>query len=98
MTEKKRPKEEKELHQKARPFARIQTAADYDSFVEGLLTESRLRQRIAQLQEYRRLGITTMKEATEYEKDKINRVSERENFGDFKIIFYQLNSRYPLLR
>ena len=39
------------------------------------LVEFRIRNRIAQLQEYRRMGITTLKEANDYEKDKANRVS-----------------------
>lgn len=93
LIDKKRPKEEKELHQKARPFARIQTAADYDSFVDGLLAESRLRQRIAQLQEYRLLGITTMKEASEYEKDKINRLNNLKLTAGRDIYYLQHHER-----
>ena len=37
--EKKRPKEEKEIAQRLKPLAKLQTAEDYDKFVDGILCE-----------------------------------------------------------
>ncbi|KAJ3323657.1 Transcriptional adapter ada2 [Boothiomyces sp. JEL0866] len=75
--EKKRPKEEKELYQKYRVFAKMMTQEDFHIFMEGLTNELKLRQKINQLQEYIRMGVTTMKEANEYEKDKQSRINSK---------------------
>jgi transcriptional adapter 2-alpha len=72
--EKKRPKDEKELLQKYRVFARMQTEDDFELFIDGLLKEQRLRSQIAQYQEYLRVGVETIKESLEYEKEKSYRV------------------------
>lgn len=52
----------------------MQTESDFDEFMEGIITESKLRNKIAQLQEYIRMGITSIKEANDYEKQKAARV------------------------
>ncbi|KAI9338267.1 hypothetical protein DFJ73DRAFT_628669 [Zopfochytrium polystomum] len=72
--EKKRTREEKELLHRTRVLARLQTAADYELLLDGLFREQKLRHRIAELQEYRRMGMTTFKDAADYERDKIQRV------------------------
>eukprot|EP00842_Homolaphlyctis_polyrhiza_P006910 jgi/Hompol1/808/HPOL_004512-RA len=77
MIEKKRPKEEKELFQKMRVFAKMMTAQDFDMIMEGLVAEVRLRQRIAQLQEYRRFGIKTMREVAEFERERATHASNK---------------------
>ncbi|KAG8980118.1 Transcriptional adapter ada2 [Tulasnella sp. 427] len=69
----KEKKAERDFINKHKPFARLQTASDYETFVEGLLYESSLRKRIQELQEYRRMGITTLAEAEKYERDKVAR-------------------------
>ncbi|KIO25320.1 hypothetical protein M407DRAFT_25331 [Tulasnella calospora MUT 4182] len=69
----KEKKAERDFINKHKPFARLQTASDYETFVEGLLYEVSLRKRIQELQEYRRMGITTLAEAEKYEKDKVAR-------------------------
>lgn len=73
--ERKRSKEERDLITRTKVFARIQTSQDYEDFVEGLLYEITLRKRIAELQEYRRNGITTLAEADRYEQAKQQRLS-----------------------
>jgi len=75
-TEKKRTKEEREFVNKHKPFAKLQTAEDFETFIDGLLYEVALRKRIAEMQEYRRMGITSLVEAEKYEKDKIARASK----------------------
>ena len=39
-TDKKRPKEEREFVHKFRPYAKLQTAEDYEEFVNGMLCVS----------------------------------------------------------
>ena len=41
--DKKRPKEEKEIAHRLRPLAKLQTAEDYENFIEGILCESLMR-------------------------------------------------------
>ncbi|KAJ3161878.1 Transcriptional adapter ada2 [Geranomyces variabilis] len=72
-TEKKRYKEEKELYQKLRVFAKMQTGADFEEFMEGLLAEAKIREEIARLQEYRRMGLRNRSEIDVYERDKRDR-------------------------
>ena len=38
--EKKRPREEKDIVQRLKPLAKLQTADDYDNFVDGILCKS----------------------------------------------------------
>ena len=47
--------------------------AELSMLFQGLLTEMRLRQRIAELKEYRRSGIHTLNEADVYEAEKRRR-------------------------
>ncbi|KAG9006783.1 Transcriptional adapter ada2 [Tulasnella sp. JGI-2019a] len=75
--ERKRTKEEKDFINKHKPFARLQTANDFETFIDGLLYEQQLRKRIQELQEFRRMGITTLAEAERYEKEKAARLSAR---------------------
>lgn len=75
--EKKRSKEERDLILKTKPFARLMNAHDYEAFVEDLLTELTTRRRIAELQEWRRMGLTLMEQGPRYEKDKQHRLMMR---------------------
>jgi hypothetical protein len=43
----------------------------------SIIDENRLRHRIQQLQEYRRMGLQTFKEAQDYEKEKVHRAAYR---------------------
>ncbi|KAI8069770.1 uncharacterized protein B0P05DRAFT_550803 [Gilbertella persicaria] len=75
-TERKRQKEEREIYNKTRVFCRLQTEADYDLFVKGLIKEQQLRDRIATLQEWRQAGLTTIKQGEQYEREKQNRLAQ----------------------
>ena len=72
--DKKRTKEERELLNKCKPFARMMTRADYEEFCLGLLYEHNLRVAIAQLQEWRRMGITDLQGGERYEIEKQQRL------------------------
>ncbi|GAA6005960.1 hypothetical protein JCM10207_007289 [Rhodosporidiobolus poonsookiae] len=80
--ERKRSKEERDLITRTKPFARLQTALDHEEFVDGLLYELHLRQRIAALQSYRRAGITTLSDSERYETARQQRVSSKAAYRD----------------
>ncbi|KAG2016288.1 transcription coactivator [Coprinopsis cinerea AmutBmut pab1-1] len=71
--ERKRPKEEREFIHRLRPFAKLQTAADYEAFTTDMLYEAMLRKRIQELQHYRRLGLCNAADIDKYETDLIKR-------------------------
>ncbi|KAG7695696.1 hypothetical protein KL930_003693 [Ogataea haglerorum] len=73
--DKKRTKEERELYNKLKAFARIMTPEDFKEFTDDMLSEVRIRNRIQQLQEWRRNGVMSFEGGAKYEKDKISRLS-----------------------
>jgi len=79
--EKKRPKEEKDIVHRLRPFARLQTAQDFEDFCADILYESLLRKRIAELQHYRRMGLTTVADIDKYEADLAKRTQAKTSLS-----------------
>ncbi|KAK8051698.1 hypothetical protein PG993_003083 [Apiospora rasikravindrae] len=79
--EKKRTKEEKDLLNKAKPFARMMNHDDFESFCQGLVDELNLRQAIAQLQEWRNLKIGDLRSGEKYEQDKASRIQKAIPMG-----------------
>ncbi|KAA1471851.1 SWIRM-domain-containing protein [Dentipellis sp. KUC8613] len=79
--EKKRPKEEKDIVHRLRPFARLQTAEDYEAFCTDMLYEAILRKRIAELQQYRRLGLTNAADVKKWEEDAYKRSQAKVNLS-----------------
>ncbi|CDW97958.1 hypothetical protein [Sporisorium scitamineum] len=71
--ERRRPKEERELLSRTKHFAQMQTALDYEDFLNGLCYEEALRKAAAQLQHYRKMGILTLDDASTYEREKAER-------------------------
>lgn len=76
--EKKRTKEERELVNKCKPFARMMNHADYEELTQGLLQEHALRQAIAQLQEWRQMGLSDLKSGEKYESEKQQRMQRAQ--------------------
>ena len=66
----RRPRDELELIQRMRVFARFQSPDEHNNFIEGLLKAKELRQRIETLQVYHEMGFRTMAEAAAYEEQK----------------------------
>ncbi|RAO70160.1 uncharacterized protein BHQ10_006172 [Talaromyces amestolkiae] len=81
--EKKRTKEEKEVLNKAKPFARMMNHEDFEEFSKGLEYEHNLRLAIAQLQEWRQYGITDLKSGEKYEQEKQQRAQRAIPQGSF---------------
>ncbi|RDA93936.1 hypothetical protein CP533_5012 [Ophiocordyceps camponoti-saundersi (nom. inval.)] len=80
-TDKRRNKEEKELLQKAKPFARIMNHTDFEDFNQGLVDELNLRQAIAQLQEWRSMRIGDLRSGEKYETEKAQRAQKSIPMG-----------------
>jgi len=72
--EKRWNKDEREIVNKTKPLARLQAAPDYEMLVEGLVAENKTRNRIYELQEYRRNGVITLDQGAKYDRDKAARV------------------------
>ncbi|KAL8763020.1 MAG: hypothetical protein Q9184_001107 [Pyrenodesmia sp. 2 TL-2023] len=68
--DKKRTKEERDLHNKAKSFARMMNHQDFDSFTVNLEYEHNLRQAISQLQDWRQMRIGDLKAGEKYEQEK----------------------------
>ena len=81
--DKKRTKEERDLLHKAKPFARITNQADFRVFSDGLEYEHNLRQAISQLQEWRQMGISSLKAGEKYEQEKLHRAQRPAPTGSF---------------
>lgn len=79
--EKKRSKEERELLNKAKPFARIMNRVDFEQFCQGLIDELNLRQAIAQLQEWRSVRIGDLRSGEKYEQEKALRIQKSMPLG-----------------
>ena len=80
-SEKKRSKEERDLLNKAKPFARMMNREDFEQFCQGLIDELNLRQAIAQLQEWRGLRIGDLRSGEKYEQEKALRIQKAIPLG-----------------
>ena len=81
--EKKRTKEERDLLNKVKPFARIMNHDDFEECCKGLEYEHNLRLAIAQLQEWRQMGIKDLKGGEKYEHEKQQRLQRLIPQGSF---------------
>lgn len=79
--EKKRSKEERDLLNRAKPFARMMNRVDFEQFCQGLIDELNLRQAITQLQEWRSLRIGDLKSGEKYELEKATRIQKAIPLG-----------------
>ncbi|KAF0984231.1 hypothetical protein FDP41_007408 [Naegleria fowleri] len=77
--EKKRPKMEKELYQKYRPFARfLDNQDEFEEFMTGIIQETKIRNRIQQLKEYRANGLTSLPQCDTFDSDNKKREADSE--------------------
>lgn len=80
-TEKKKSKEERDLLNKAKPFARMMNKDDFDNFCQGLMDEFNLRQAIEQLQQWRQVRIGDLRSGEKYEQEKAARLQKQVPLG-----------------
>lgn len=95
--DKKRTKEQRDLHHKLKPFARIMSHPDFTSFSDDLEKEQNLRQAITQLQDWRRMRISTLTAGEKYEADKAARQARTtQALGQFDRMASSIrNSKLP---
>ena len=91
--DKKRTKEERDLHNKAKPFARMMNHQDFETFTASLEYEHNLRQAIVQLQDWRQMRIGDLKTGEKYEQDKQTRAQRPAPTGAFDRIGGMRNSK-----
>ncbi|CBZ55501.1 hypothetical protein NCLIV_059260 [Neospora caninum Liverpool] len=78
--EKKRTKEERDLHNLFKPLARFHSDEEQERLVQLLIEEKRIRARLSMLHEWKSLGLKTADDVGEYEGDK----SWREQLQRFR--------------
>ena len=78
-SEKMKTKEERDLLNKAKPFARMVNHSDFEDFNKGLLDEHNLRLAVAQLQEWRQMRLSDLRTGEKYEKDKKERIQKAQS-------------------
>ena len=96
--EKKRSKEERDLLNRAKPFARMMNRDDFDQFCQGLIDELNLRQAITQLQEWRSLRIGDLRSGEKYEQEKALRIQKAIPLGSMdreRLATNQRNKQQP---
>ena len=79
--DKKKTKEQRDLQGKAKPFARIMSHPDFATLADDLEKEQNLRQAITQLQEWRRMRVSTLSVGEKYESEKSSRMARAANQG-----------------
>ncbi|KAF2718590.1 transcriptional adaptor 2 [Polychaeton citri CBS 116435] len=79
--DRKRTKEQRDLYHKLKPYARIMSHPDFVAFAEDLEKEYNLRQAITQLQEWRRMRISTLAVGEKYEAEKATRLARQHQQG-----------------
>lgn len=94
--DKKRTKDQRDLQQKLRPFARIMSREDFESFSDDLEKEQNLRQAIAQLQDWRRMRVSSLTAGEKYEADKGVRLAKHtQALGQFDRMTNGIRSSKP---
>ncbi|KAK3378810.1 hypothetical protein B0T24DRAFT_716514 [Lasiosphaeria ovina] len=97
-SEKKRSKEERDLLNKAKPFARMMNRDDFEQFCQGLIDELNLRQAISQLQEWRTNRIGDLRSGEKYEQEKALRIQKAIPLGSMdreRLATTQRNKQQP---
>lgn len=80
--ERRRPKEERDLLARIKHFSTMQTAEDFEAFYHNLCYEEALKKCVRQLQQYRRMGISTFAEAARYDKDAAERTKRQLDMAE----------------
>lgn len=83
-----RTKEEKEIYNLLKIFARFNTPEDHDKLVQGIYKEKMLRQKIEELRFYKKIGLKTFEEVELYlaeKKKKDDAYQKKQKQNDFYV-------------
>ncbi|KAK2165871.1 hypothetical protein NP493_1345g00017 [Ridgeia piscesae] len=72
-------KEEKEVEDRLRVFARFHTALEHQQTIDSLRKERRIKSKIKELMKYRRNGITKYDECAQFDVERMKRERKKEN-------------------
>jgi len=76
-SKKRKPKEDKDIYDRVKVFARIMDREEHEEFLSGLIAERNLRKKIEELKKYRQLGIHSFEEIEQYELDRKRKEAEQ---------------------
>jgi len=91
--DKKRTKEERDLLNKAKPFARMMNHDDFEEMCKGFIDEHNLRQAVSQLQDWRSMKIGDLKSGEKYEQEKVIRAQKAVPMGSLDRERYASSAR-----
>ena len=74
--ERRKPKDEREVYDRMKSFARFHSPEQHEEFVRGLIMEMRLRERIKTLREYRENGVLALADGESFELERKKRHSK----------------------
>ena len=88
MLDRIRTKEEKEIYNLLKIFARFNTPEDHEKLVQGIYKEKMLRQKIEELRFYKKMGLKTFEEVEQYlaeKKKKDDAYQKKQKQNDFYV-------------
>lgn len=91
-----RSKEEKDIYNALKPFARFSTPEEHEKLIEGLMRERELRKRIEELSFYKRLGMKTFQDIENYlnEKKKKDEAYQKKQKSNENYVYdHKISSR-----
>ena len=91
-----RTKEEKEIYNALKPFARFSTPEEHEKLISGLLRERELRKRIEELSFYKRLGLKNFQEIEIYlneKRKKDDAFQKKQKSNDNYVFDHKIASR-----
>ncbi len=86
MLDRVRTKEEKEIYNLLKIFARFHSADEHEKLVQGIYKEKMLKKRIEELQFYKKIGLKTFEEVDQYiqeKKKKEEALQKKQKPNDF---------------
>lgn len=95
--ERRLSKEDREIYNCLKPFARFMSEIDFKELFEGLLLEKNLRQRLNQLKQYKAIGLKTYDDIEKHlETESRNKKDDKKNniHLDYEAIGFKLNKFY----
>ena len=95
--ERRLSKEDREIYNCLKPFARFMSEIDFKELFEGIVLEKNLRQRLNQLKQYKAIGLKTYDDIEKHlETESRNKKDDKKNnFNlDYEAIGFKLNRFY----
>lgn len=95
--ERRLSKEDREIYNCLKPFARFMSDTDFKELFEGIVLEKNLRQRLKQLKHYKSIGLKTYEDIEKHleTESRTKKDDKKNNFNlDYEAIGFKLNRFY----